>query len=54
MSRKPKKNRTLENRDAQRPRAASSEAMDRRDGQAMGVKHWVFAAALVLAVLFVY
>ena len=54
MSRKPKKNRSLENLDAQRPRAASSGAMDRRDGQTIGVKHWLFAAALVLAVLFVY
>ncbi len=54
MSRKPKKIRSLKNLDAQRPKAASSEAMNWRDGQTIGVKHWVFAAALALAVLFVY
>ena len=35
-------------------RTASSGALRRPDGQTIGVKHWLFAAALVVAVLLVY
>jgi protein O-mannosyl-transferase len=54
MSSRPKKNRSLRNLDAQRPIVAASGAMDRREGRIVGVEHWVFAAALVVAVLLVY
>jgi protein O-mannosyl-transferase len=54
MSRKSKKDRSLEHRDTQRPSAAFSGAMDRRAGHTIDLEFLVFAAALVLAVLLVY
>ena len=54
MSRKRKKTESLETLGTQRTSQASLGATDQRVDQTIGVKHWCFAAALVLAVLFVY
>ena len=54
MSRKRKKNRSLDNLDTPRPRAAPADAIDRSDGETIGVTYWVFAVIVVLAVLVVY
>jgi protein O-mannosyl-transferase len=54
MNRKPQKNISLDNLDTQRPQTASSGAMDQCDSPTSAVTHWVFAAALLLAVFFSY